>query len=385
MKLFNLRLAAIAPWLWLGLFTIYSWGLFSNASMATEPSSKTVANPQNLAALQQAFTQAMTDWTVQKAEVKTKENYRGDTRYWLLTLQPKKAGNFVIRYTFERSQSGYSHANRIYQISVGEAGCKRVFYANRFYPDLCLGDQVLVPIEMNAQNLNYAFYNQSNLASGQSRPNLSPSTQQLSFNPKNLTNAAVSSLHYLGRNFETSSTRGGDLVVHWQSLVVAKRPGLLNIKLQLLPSPELEQLAAAGDGSDDRFGISLRETQFAIAITPENASVIALPFEEIADDNQLTGPYKGGGSIMRHQYPLKIVRLRVGDRVWLTYGDARIPNRKAWHQFVGEKIRQSTFEPLFNAELQISEHPFNPNQETLNDANGSFASNGVYFDDWLTP
>jgi hypothetical protein len=348
---------------------------------AMEPSAKPILTPKNLTAMRQAFSREFTDWIVVNAAVKTHTDYRGQTRYWILTLQPKTAGQFIIRYGFERSHTGYSKSQREYQIVVGPTGCPRIFH-HKFHPDICLGDRIMVPIEINAQNSHYTFSRRSQLPQNFLFPSYVPSTDRPTFIPQPSVQTSPkpvpNTLMYLGRDFDQSPTRGGDLHITWRALLRAQRVGTLNLTLQLNPSQVLQELVRR-DGenpeSDRRTGINPDPVTTTIVVLPDKSPITTLPFRESVNDSDL----HGNGSSGSHQYPLGAIYARVGDRLWLNAGASRLSRDVVWNDRNGAELTQSQLQrSLMNSDLTITEQPVN-----LGMVNSRHSNSANQFDNWL--
>ena len=91
--------------------------------------------------------------------------------YWLVTVQPKRAGNLLIRHTAElQYPENFSFPkddgiHREYRFTIGEKNQQRVHYVGgwdyRVYPLACLGDKIVIPIRIHKTLIDHTFSTQS--------------------------------------------------------------------------------------------------------------------------------------------------------------------------------------------------------------------------------
>ncbi len=103
--------------------------------------------PPDTAQLRQALAGVLgDDFEIVRAELHAGLRERSGT-FWLAHLRPRRAGDYVFRYTyayidrFRSERPLYTHVEHTAAIRIGEAGCLR-----RAGRDACLGDVVIVPV-----------------------------------------------------------------------------------------------------------------------------------------------------------------------------------------------------------------------------------------------
>lgn len=358
--------------------------LAAPVALATSPPplGNPAANPNNLAVMREALAQGWPDWTVVHDTIRTKQMGTEATRYWLVTLQPKQPGQFTLRYTFYRSGDAYPYGDREYAVNAGTAGCERVWFREQFFPDLCLGDRVVIPIEIRQGSSHYAFGRRSRFATEKPNylrlpkeyPKLNPAEAPLQASIP----SPPSYFRYLGRTTigrGGGSTAGGDLPVPFSTLLAAQKVGSLFLTIRLNPSPGLVQRLQQQKQRDERQNRpDFDPFMGTVIIKAKSEPVTVLPLQETNNDYEITDNrrfyrYRSKG------FSVETIQARVGDRLWFDYGHI-------WLHLQGREFRDFTTQilPLLNQSVpEIIEQPLSakPAKTTIQDF--------YTFDDWLTP
>jgi hypothetical protein len=316
--------------------------------------------------------------------------YHGSSRYWLVTLEPKRADELILHYSFEQSNSGYQAGERSYLVRVGPKGCQRELvigtYRESASPDLCLGDRLVVPIALQDNYANYQFSNHdSTIREAYGQPSARPPNP---INPSPVQTPIAAWLAYRGRHFEMASTAGGDRMVTWHAHWQAIDPGRWNVGLAMQPSPELQALAEVTADPADEYSTRVSgpddETVQAIVVLPANQSLSVLPRTMLGRNYNRTGPYANSSSSVSDRFPVGQLVLRVGDRFQIPYGGARISRSSLpsmnWQAQQAELDRLAA---LANHVL-VQQKPFAP-PALESPTSERYPAQRHFFDDWLVP
>lgn len=107
------------------------------------------ANP---AQLRKLFTAAIKkDFEIVKDYINTRPVARGGETYWLVHVKPKRTGHYELKYTYKYTtkQSHPQEGENELIIRVGGKNCSRYNNNNSGLSNVCLGDTVIVPIELD--------------------------------------------------------------------------------------------------------------------------------------------------------------------------------------------------------------------------------------------
>jgi hypothetical protein len=322
----------------------------------------------DLKILKQEFAKEFPDWNILHTEVKIQGSAK--INYWVVTMEPKVAGKYTIRYTFQRSAYGYANGDREYSIVVGASGCQRTIHNREVYPNLCLGDKLLLPIEINRHFFNYKFYKVSRFSGGGLFANPGNESNRPNFTAQGAIEPAQNHLQYLGQEFVINSTRSGDWNVHWQALFQARNPGFLSLRLQQVPSEKLRRLLE----SNRRSYLAAEPVEYPIAILPKSQPITTMPYGFHSYDYE---PMVSSSTF--EHFPFRVSHLRVGDRLWLKYSYARVYREDI-------NSTPSRREDLGNSGLQMQVQGLRKKADLLKvrDRSTNTFSIGL-FDSWLLP
>lgn len=239
------------------------------------------------------------DWEILKDEVTTK----AETTYWLVTLQPKITGKFTFRYKFLNQNGGYS--DNEYPISVGDRSCQRLLVNQGFfYPNMCLGDKITIPIRLEAQAINYSF-SKSSKYTGDAITNYIPQDGTLLVNSGIANN--LDYLSYLGRGINATN----QLLVKLYVAFSSKNIGKFNLETTV-DLPEKLQPYALDVGE---------AIVTPMEIFPARTPLVFLPEREYSCQSaqiSLDSPCDPA-SYRSFAYAQQKLRSRVGDRLNVEY------------------------------------------------------------------
>ncbi len=242
------------------------------------------------------------DWQMVKDEVAIKE---GKT-YWLVTLQPKTKGRFTVRYKFSNQLGSYS--DREYPISVGDRSCARLLVNQSFfYPNICLGDKIMIPIQLepdNLNNFNYIF-SKSSRYMGDAITNYIPPSEILLAHSQTTNN--LNYLSYLGKGIDATNQE----LVKLYAAFSSKNIGKFNLETTVrLPNILQPYALDAGEA-----------IVTPLEIFPAETPLVVLPEREYSCQSaqiSLDSPCDPT-SYRSFAYPQQKMRSRVGDRLNIEY------------------------------------------------------------------
>lgn len=346
--------------------------------------------------LRSPLIQALADWTwVSDRVVTVPPSYDGASHYWLVTLEPRREGEPILRYEFQQANSRYQRGDRSYFVRVGPRGCQRELtvaslrYGESRYPDLCLGDRLVVPIELEHNYSNYRFSDRNSVITQiyiRPQPPL-PESFDPSPLPSALPKPIATRLKYLGRHFEMVSTAGGDRRVTWQAHWQAIATGRWNLELAMQPSPELQALTAgrSDDGVPNYVSGPEDKTLQSIAVLPVGQPLTVLPLTMRGNNYYGPGSAASNRSSVSDRFPVGQLVLRVGDRVQLPYGGAEI-RRSSLPRNMNWQAQQAEIDRLAASAnpVLIQQKPFAP-PALESPIAGQNTTQRHFYDDWLVP
>ena len=245
------------------------------------------------------------DWEIVNDKVTTKV----EKTYWLVTLQPKIAGKFTVRYKFLNQNGSYS--DNEYPISVGDRNCQRLLVNHSFlYPNICLGDKIIIPIQLESPLVNYSFSNASKYK-GDSITNYTPQGV-VSLVGSNLSNT-LNYLFYLGKGIDETNPK----LIKLYAIFSSKNTGKFNLETTI-NLPEILQPYALDAGE---------AIATPMEVLPAGTPLVLLPEREYSCQSaqlSLDSPCDPT-SYRSFAYPQQKLRSRVGDRLNVEYALLRIP------------------------------------------------------------
>jgi hypothetical protein len=122
-------------------------GLFlAGAATAQTTQSKSV----DTAKLRTALSATLgSHFSIVKDELAQRSNWHGGQLFWLVHVKPAHAGHFTIKHRFKYNDPLYSHVERELRLRVGKQGCLRSPMHPGNFAKFCLGDTVILPIDIN--------------------------------------------------------------------------------------------------------------------------------------------------------------------------------------------------------------------------------------------
>lgn len=239
------------------------------------------------------------DWQIVNDEVTTKVG----KPYWLITLQPKTTGKFTVRYKFLNQNGSYS--DNEYPISVGDRSCDRLLVTQSFfYPNMCLGDKIVIPIRLDIQAINYSFSNSSKYT-GDAITNFIPQGVTLLVNNSAINN--LNYLSYLGKGIDVTSQE----LVKLYAAFSSKNIGKFNLET-IVDLPEKLQPYALDAGEAIVTPIEILPTQIPLVMLPERE--YSCQSAQISLDSPCDP-----SSYRNFAYPQQKTQSRVGDRLNIEY------------------------------------------------------------------
>lgn len=374
-------------WGWVAGATLWIGITVAGQATATTP-------PPNPEQLRSPLIQTFKDWKwVGDRVVTVPPNYHGSSRYWLVTLEPQREGELILRYEFQQANSRYQGGDRSYFVRVGPRGCQRELTIKSFsngasrHPDLCLGDRFVMPIELPANYFNYRFSDRDPIMT-QIYVRPKPPLPQ-SFDASPLTNPIAAWLAYRGRHFEMVSTAGGDRMVTWHAHWQAIATGRWNLELAMQPSPELLALTAeAANSLDDAYQTQVSgpedKTEQSIVVLPAGTPLSVLPLTMRGENYYGSSPSASNSSSVSDRFPVGQLVLRVGDRFQIPYGGARISRSSL--PSMNWQAQQAELDRLAASAntVLIQQKPFAP-PALESPTSERYPAQRHFFDDWLAP
>lgn len=250
-------------------------------------------------------------------------------QYWLASLRALQPGEFVFRRHFETPDWGYRHHDNQMQVVVGERGCKRELGRDLRPQPLCVGDVLILPIQVGPGVVHRRFRRDNRFREFLRSP------FALTLDRSTISAATIRpELDYLGRFHFGAAHRGGDQIrLDFIAVFEAQSPGRLSLQLQAL---WLEPAGAPTGAVVER----------AIEVLPADAPITALVAHESVwqsdEDSENPRVSSSGGT----GFPVTVLQLRPGDRFALDYGGATVPTRSelaAQAARVVPRVRRSAF------------------------------------------
>lgn len=237
-------------------------------------------------------------------------------RFWRATVKAKHSGGFTFRYKFQRVNYGYKYGSNEYWVVVGESGCRRMmFFGTR--PDMCVEDAIVISIQISDYVINHTF----TTVSIYPQHFTSSYTGMEDLKTDAVDNPLADRMKFLGRQVRGSVYRDLRTVgVDYRAVFEARDAGQFNLQL----APQLPE--GLRDFKNDRLADPI-----PINVVGDKESILTVAAEEhIWESDDAPDPSlnpRGSSSGGRNHYE-KVLMLRPGDRISVTYCTMRLPNRR---------------------------------------------------------
>lgn len=270
--------------------------------------------PANVAQLRQMFIQTFgADFELLGDEVKA----AAGEKYWLARVKAKRSGSFSFRYKFQRVNYGYKYGDNEYRVVVGEHGCKRMLFYG-FHPDMCVGDAIVLHIQISDYVINYRFSKLSIYRT----PFSSSYTGVEDLKVDEVDNPLANHLKFLGRTVNPKLRR--DLraaFVDYRAVFEAKEPGEFKLHLSARLPDALQEFNRKRE----------EENAIPVIIVAEQDPTLTIAAEEYiweSDDAPDESYHPQSASLGGRNHPYGVLMLHPGDRISLTYGGMWLPTRQ---------------------------------------------------------
>lgn len=272
----------------------------------------------------------------------------GGGTYWLVHLKPKRSGHYALKYSFKFTHkfSYPEEGENELLIRVGEKNCHRYSVDNSGLSNVCLGDTIIVPIQINDRakhqfSLKSTYHDGENIGKTESfwNPKFSETEQVI--------NQLDKHLKYLGtvRNVLPHRNYGAQTVTY-TAYFEAKEAGRFNFTVTKI---------ADGEKMADTTKMNPLDALPIIILNPETP-ITALVYRENTinyGDNKRFSAHSG------NQFLTKLLILQPGDVFSVEYSS--YVEKEGLEKEFG--LSKNRFEIMSNRKLLMYKLPFKVDKE----------------------